>query len=394
MDRLYYTDSYLSSFRAVVTENAGDRVYLDRSAFYPSSGGQPNDLGTIADVPVLDVIDEGERVAHVTAAPIEAREVECSIDWVRRFDHMQQHTGQHLLSAVLADLFGAQTVGFHLGSESSAIDVTAGSLTDAQVAQAERRANEIVFENHDVRVSFEDAAEALAAGVRKRSDREGTLRVITIDGVDRSACGGTHVRATGEIGPVLIRKLDRAHGATRVEFLCGFRAVRRARSDYDLLAGISRTLTAPLDETAALVASQAEALAAAEKARRKLAAELAAIRGRELYAATAPDAGGVRCHVLRISKGALDEETRAMAQGFTAGTNARFLAVADDPPSVLLAVSKDAGLNAGNAVKQAVAAVGGRGGGSVQVAQGSVPSRDALNALLAELTSQLTRPGG
>ena len=260
MDRLYYTDAYLRHFRALVTESAGNRLYLDRSAFYPSSGGQPNDLGTIAGIPVLDVIDEGDRVAHITASPIDASEVECEIDWARRFDHMQQHTGQHLLSAVLADLLGAQTVGFHLGSESSAIDVTANSLTDSQAAEAEVRANGIVFENHAVRVSFEDAAEALAAGVRKRSDRDGTLRIITIAGVDRSACGGTHVRATGEIGPVLIRKLDRAHGATRVEFLCGSRAVRRARADYNLLAGISRTLTAPFDETAALVSSQAEAL--------------------------------------------------------------------------------------------------------------------------------------
>jgi alanyl-tRNA synthetase len=384
--RLYFTDSYLQDFHATVVAQAdgGRRLYLDRTAFYPTSGGQPHDTGTIAGAALLDVVDEEDRIAHVLAAPVAAAEVECRLDWVRRFDHMQQHTGQHVLSAVLVELFGAPTVGFHLGTESAAIDIAVDELTEEQSSEAERRANEVVFENRAVSVSFEDAGEA--SGLRKAAAREGTLRIVSIDGLDRSACGGTHVRATGEIGPILVRKLDRAHGNVRIEFLCGRRAVRRARADYEALARAARSLSAALDEVPALAATQAEALAAAQKARRKLAIELAGIRGRELYSSTSANAAGRRCHLLRI-KGALDDEVRALAQGFTAGANACFLALSEQPPAALLAVSGDAGLDAGNVLRQAVSARGGRGGGNAQIAQGSLPAAEALAAVAGELTA-------
>ncbi len=391
-ERLYYTDSYLREFRAAVVarQDGGRRLYLDRTAFDPTSGGQPNDLGSIAGVEVRDVVDEEDWIAHLLAAPVEAAEVECRLDWPRRFDHMQQHTGQHLLSAVLAELYGAQTVGFHLGPESSAVDIAAGGFTEAQASKAERRANELVFENRPVGISFEAADEA--AGLRKPSERGGTLRIVSIEGLDRSACGGTHVRATGEIGPILIRKLDRAHGNLRVEFLCGMRAVQRAQADYSALARAARNLSTALDEVPELAASQAEALAAADKARRKLEIELAGIRGRELYTQTAPDESGSRHRALRIERGGLDDTARAVAQGFTSGTRSWYLVVAEQPPSVLLAASADSGLHAGNLLKPAVTALGGRGGGSAQMAQGSVPTAEALNALTARLLETLKLP--
>ncbi len=202
-----------------------------------------------------------------------------SIDWARRFDHMQQHTGQHLLSAVFEESFGLKTVSFHLGAESATIDIEGNA--DASVAQkAERRANEIVFENRPVDVTFEDSA--LAQGLRKPSERAGTLRIISIDGVDRSACGGTHVRATGEIGVILIRKLEKIRNQTRVEFLCGGRAVRRARADYEALSRAAQLFSSPLDNVPAMLAEQLESTRAAEKSRRKLELELAAYKGREL----------------------------------------------------------------------------------------------------------------
>jgi uncharacterized protein (TIGR02270 family) len=227
-DRLYYTDSYLTTFQARVVEKSADggTVYLDRTAFYPTSGGQPFDTGSIAGAPVVDVVDEGERIAHVLGAAVDLDDVECRIDWPRRFDHMQQHSGQHLLSAVMAELFGIATLSVHFGAASSTLDLDTPSLTADQVRAAETRANEAVFENLPVSVLFADSPEDL--GLRKASDRSGVLRVISIEGLDRSACGGTHVRATGEIGPVLIRKLDKVRGAVRVEFLCGLRALRRA----------------------------------------------------------------------------------------------------------------------------------------------------------------------
>jgi alanyl-tRNA synthetase len=390
-ERLYYLDSYLKEFRASVLETSGDgRVYLDRTALYPASGGQPHDRCSIGGVPILEVIDEGERIAHVAAAAVPLGEAECRVDWPRRFDHMQQHTGQHLLSAALIETCGARTVSFHLGAESSAIDVAAATLSEAEIAAAEIRANEIVFENRPVRITFEDSRNA--AGLRAPTDREGTLRIVAIEDYDRSACGGTHVRSTAEIGPILIGKVERAHGNVRIEFLCGMRAVKRAHADFENITRIARVFSAPPSETPALVAAQVEALDAAEKSRRKLAGELARRNGVDLYAATAPDASGLRHASHRISKGALDDEVRALAQGFVSGSKACFLAVSEDPPSVLLAVSKDAGIHAGNLVKEAVTSLGGRGGGNPQTAQGSVPGRDGLEPLVARLRAATLQP--
>ncbi|RPI18761.1 MAG: alanyl-tRNA editing protein, partial [Acidobacteriales bacterium] len=319
----------------------------------------------------------------VTAEPVEGVEVACQVEWARRFDHMQQHTGQHLLSAVLVEMHGAATVSFHLGSEISTIDVAIPALDATEVAAIEARANQRIVENRPVQVSFETAAEAL--DLRKPSEREGVLRIVAIEGLDRSPCGGTHVRATGEIGPLLIRKLDKIRGNVRIEFLCGMRAVRRARTDYDALARISRLLASPLDETPAVVAAQKSLFEAAEKARRRAETELAGRRGRELYEATLPGPDGVRRVVQRLSSGALDEELRALAQGFVAQAKSVFVAAVEEPPSVLLAVSPDAGIHAGNSLKAALSKFGGRGGGSALVAQGSIPSREQLDPLLTEL---------
>jgi alanyl-tRNA synthetase len=390
-ERLYYTDSYLTEFRALVVDRSpdGGRVYLDRTAFYPTSGGQPFDTGTISGASVTGVVEEGDRIAHVVGGSVAADEVECRIDWPRRFDHMQQHTGQHLLSAVAADLFGWATLSVHFGAESSTVDLDTPSLTGEQARAAERRANEIVFENRPVSVSFAAGSEDL--GLRKVSERAGVLRVISIEGVDRSACGGTHVRSTGEIGPVLIRKLDKVRGAVRVEFLCGHRALGRARADFDTLSKIAQSFSAPLDETPDLVAARMEALKTAEKERRRLEEELGVRMGRELYAATPPDPRGERRVIERAGTGSLDS-FRAMAQGFCAGVRAVFVGVVEQPPAILLASSVDSGLDAGKLLKAALQQYGGRGGGAPRMAQGSIPSRDALEQVVALLTIPSASP--
>jgi alanyl-tRNA synthetase len=377
-DRLYYHDSYLTEFRARVVETSPDRlrIYLDRTAFYPTSGGQPFDIGKLGGVDVTDVVDEDGRIAHQLSGPLETAEVSGVIDWQRRFDHMQQHTGQHLLSAVLVDLFNAQTVSFHLGVESCTIDV-ARSLDPAQIREAERRANEIVFENRPVTVGFEDSSKDL--GLRKPTEREGLIRIISIYDLDRSACGGTHVKATGEIGPILIRKLDRIRGNQRIEFLCGLRAVKRARADFEAIASAARAFSAAPDEVPALVAAQLEKLQESDKARRRLAAELAQARGRELYAASVPGPDGIRKVVRRVPS--LTDELRAEAQSFTTGQKSVFLAMGENPPAIMLASSPDRGMNAGEFLKAALAKAGGRGGGSAIMAQGSLPSKDLLDQL-------------
>ena len=381
-ERLYYSDCYLREFRArvVATGDAGRRVYLDRTAFYPTSGGQPFDVGTLGGVAVLEVAEEEERVVHTLASPLDVEEVEGAIDWTRRFDHMQQHTGQHLLSAVFEELYGMRTLSFHLGAQSSTIDLDAARIAAEQAEHAEERCARIVFEARPVTISYEDAA--AAAGLRKESQRTGTLRIVSIAGLDRSACGGTHVRSTAEIGPVLIRKLEKVRSSVRLEFVCGLRALRQARADYHMLAAIGRTLSAPLERTPELTASQAERVKALEKTCQRQAVELAAREGQELHAATEPDSRGVRS---AIQRGPIGEAMRARAQAFAAAGQAAFLAVCQDPPSVLLAASADSGIDAGKLVKAAVTAAGGRGGGNPALAQGSVPSSEALEAVVEQL---------
>ena len=380
-ERLYYNDSYLHQFQARVVEISGDgrKGYLDRTAFYPSSGGQPFDVGTLGGVAVSDVVEEDDRVAHVVEKPLALGEVTGEVDWTRRFDHMQQHTGQHLLSAVFEELFGIATVSFHMGAAVSTIDVNAASLSALQIERVEDRCAEIVAKARPVLITFEDASADL--GLRKASERTGTLRIVSIDGLDRSACGGTHVRSTAEIGPVQIRKLEKIRGTTRVEFVCGMRAVRAARSDFRLLSDVARTLSTPFEEIPALVSAQIEKTKALEKTCQRLSTELARREGAELHAATAPGEDGIR----RVTHaGVIDDAVRTRAQAFIACGKAVFLAVSDEPPAVLLAASADSGVHAGNRVKEAVSAAGGRGGGNQTVAQGSVPAaalKDVLEAL-------------
>jgi len=380
-ERLYYNDCYLQEFAAQVVDRADDgrRVYLDRTAFYPTSGGQPFDLGTIGGIAVKEIVDEEDRIAHVLEAPLAKTEVEGRIDWSRRFDHMQQHTGQHLLSAVLVELYDITTVSFHMGAVTSTIDVATPSLDPKRLERVEERSAQIVWEARPVTISYEDSSADL--GLRKASARTGTLRIVAIDSLDRSACGGTHVRSTSEIGPILLRKLEKIRGNTRVEFVCGMRAIKQARQDYRTLAEISRIVSVPFEDTPALVQAQVDKAKALEKNLARVAAELAQREGRELYAAAEPDAAGVR---RATEHGPIDEVMRARAQAFASGSKAVFLAISENPPSVLLAASSDSGIHAGDRVKAAVTAAGGRGGGNQAIAQGSVPA-EKLEAVIKDV---------
>ncbi|MEO8591879.1 MAG: DHHA1 domain-containing protein [Candidatus Solibacter sp.] len=381
-ERIYYTDAYQRTFHARVVERSADQrtVYLDRTLFYPTSGGQPFDMGTLGGVAVVEVLDEEERIAHRLGAPLGADgDVAGEIDWARRFDHMQQHSGQHLLSAVFEEMFGLHTVSFHLGAESSTIDLEGAPVDARTMVEAEQRSNELVAENRAMDVRFEDSR--TVQGLRKASERDGMLRIVSIGGLDRSACGGTHVRATGEIGPILLRRTEKIRQAVRVEFVCGGRAVKRARRDFEALTRVAQLFSAPLDEVPPVVAAQVENAKAGEKARRKLELELAAYQGKELYASTEAGPDGVRRVTQQLERGNL-EDLRAVAQNFTAQGKSVFLATLKDPPSVLLAASADSGWDAGKVLKAALTEVGGRGGGNARIAQGSVTEAGLLDALV------------
>src|SRR6267143_1704823 len=237
--RLYYDDAFEKEFTARVVYcevlppdvNSGItgsvwKLILDRTAFYPTSGGQPNDLGKIGDANVVDVRDEGDEIIHVVDRKPSDPEVNGCINWPRRFDHMQQHSGQHLLSAMFQERFGLPTVSFRLGSEMCTIDLRGPEPTEEILEGAERAANEIIFEDRPVHVRYGTADELSQLGVRKEVDREGILRAIEIEGADLQPCGGTHVKRTGQIGLVLVRRCTKV----RQDWRSNWKSPRAARS--------------------------------------------------------------------------------------------------------------------------------------------------------------------
>lgn len=252
-DRLYYSDSYLTEFDASVlqAEQAGNffEVRLDRTAFYPTSGGQPHDLGSIEGHPVVDVVDGPDgAIIHRLERQFPLTRVRCRVHWPRRFDHMQQHTGQHILSQAFIRVASLATIGFHLSAEYATIDLEASELGQDTLRSAEDLANSIVYRNRSVTPKLVSSDETAGLNLRKPSQREGILRVVTIDDFDVSACGGTHVRQTGEIGGIFINRVERVNRRTRVEFVCGQRSLhfyRRRSGDLDRIA--RRLSVAPQD---------------------------------------------------------------------------------------------------------------------------------------------------
>src|SRR6201998_254742 len=287
-ERLYYHDSFLREFDAQVIscEKDGERwkIVLDRTAFYPTSGGQPYDTGKLGDVAVIEVSDAEHKVVHYASAEVPVGPVHGVIDWPRRIDHMQQHTGQHLLSAAFIELFGFQTVSFHLGKETSTIDLDTPAVIPKQPEEAERRVNEVIFEDKPVVIRFGTAEEL-------------------IEGFDRQPCGGTHLERTGQAGLLLIRKLERRRDQCRVDFVCGFRALAAARNDFSTLTQAASLLSCGLGEVPAVLGKLIEDRRVQHGAVKRLEEGLAEHEARKLLASQ-PSTGA-----LRVISSALEEAT-------------------------------------------------------------------------------------
>jgi alanyl-tRNA synthetase len=391
-ERLYYRDCYLREFEAEVLAAEPDgkafRVYLDRSAFYPDSGGQASDHGMIAGIPVLNVIDEGELVAHVMERPPAGRRVSGQIDWARRFDHMQQHTGQHILSAAFEQIDNYGTVSFHLGSTTSSIDLDSDRLGRRQLEEAEELANRIIFEDREVHILFKSTAEASQMSLRKPTEREGEVRVIEIPEFDLSACGGTHVNRTGAVGTILVRKFERLKGLTRVEFVCGRRALAAARNDFEVLSDAARLFSGAAENLPALISKQSEELKAAMKAREKLIKRIAEYSAVELHA-VAPEVKG-RKVVRRIFAAEDAEEAKAIAHALARQpATVALLGVQGKPAMLIFAQTASGAPDMGSILKQTVAKVGGKGGGARDFAQGGGVDETRLEEALALAESLL-----
>jgi alanyl-tRNA synthetase len=330
------------------------------------------------------VLDEEDAIVHVLASPLRGTAVKGEISWTRRYDHMQQHTGQHLLSAVFAQLFDIPTLSFRMGDDTSTIELGSKEITRQQMDTVTMRATELARANARIAISYEDAAEA--QGLRKVSQRAGVLRIIEIPGIDRSACGGTHVASLAEVLPLQIRDMDKVRGNVRISFVCGNRAITRAQRDFQILSGVAKSLATSIENLEAQVAAIRENLAEAEKQRQRLESEAAVRAGLDLYAGSTPGEDGMRRRIAAEVR--IDENARNRAKAFA--SQARAVILLHSADGLLLACSTDSGVNAGVMVKQALAKVGARGGGSATLAQGSLPDRAVVEDLARLLGFAMT----
>ena len=397
-ERLYYHEPYLRKFDAQVVscEQARDRwkVVLDRTAFYPTSGGQPHDTGKLGNAPVLEVAEdpadpEGDRVVHYTAMPVALGLVQGEIDWARRIDHMQQHTGQHLLSAAFIELFNFHTVSFHLGREISTIDLDAPAVVPRHLEEAERRTNEVILDDRAIVVRFGTAEELAESGVRKRVDREGILRAIEVEGYDRQPCGGTHLARTGQAGLLLIRRVERRRDAWRVEFVCGLRALTAARGDFTTLTQAGSLLSCGLPDVPAVLTKMIEERRTQYGAVKRLEDRLAGHESRALLAANPPQG----LAVARLVRAALDDATPSylalLAAKLTVEPGVVVLLASSASGHVVFAQSKGLPGDMGALLRRTLREFGGKGGGAQDFAQGSIGNASAIDAVLSRAKESL-----
>jgi alanyl-tRNA synthetase len=409
-NRLYYHDSFLHDFDGEIVEvvapsGAEKRtgIILDQTAFYPTSGGQVHDTGWInsqnaapdARLRVTEVADTADgRVVHFIEAehaPVKGSRVYGSVDSARRRDHMQQHSGQHVLSAAFVRLFNLPTVSFHMGDDYCSIDLEAPSLTHEQVVGAERLANEIVLENRSVEVRFVTQEQARNLGLRKIPPLEkDELRLIDIRDFDLTACGGTHVSGTGQIGAILLRKTEKVRQGWRVEFVAGERAISTARRDFTSLSEAASLFSSHIWDVPQQVRKSLDEVKASRKGREQLLEEIAELFAKQLLVETAAAAG--RKTIVRIFPERDVIFIKLLAQKLTRldSTAVALLGAASGQPSLVFAQSPGQPFDMGQLMKEAMAKLGGRGGGSKDMAQGGAPNADQFDEVLKDIFARLS----
>jgi len=401
-DRLYYHDSFLYRFDATVRsviETPRPALILDRTAFYPTSGGQVFDTGSItagdATLKVTEVADaeDGRVVHYLEALPRDLKpgtRIHGEIDATGRRDHMQQHSGQHVLSAAFVRLFNMPTVSFHMGDDYCSIDLDTPMLTKDQVEQSERLANESILENRPVDIRFVTRDEAMKLGLRKVpvADRD-ELRIIDIRDWDLSACGGTHVNQTGQIGCVLLRKVERVRQGWRVEFIAGQRAVATARRDFSTLTEAAGLFSAHIYDVPAQIRKSLEEIRSLRKQREQSLEELAAAQAAAILAETSDTNG--RKVVVRSFVDRDMNYLKLLAQKLTrlAPNVAGLLAATSPQASLVFAQSAGQTHDMGALMKETMSKLGGRGGGSKDMAQGGLPNANGVEAELASIAARL-----
>jgi alanyl-tRNA synthetase len=401
--RLYYDDSFLYDFEAEVREvldTSRPGLILDRTAFYPTSGGQVFDTGWItpganAKLRVTEVVDaeDGKVIHYLEALKDELKpgtRIRGQVDAARRRDHMQQHSGQHVLSAAFVRLYNMPTVSFHMADDYCSIDLDTPVLTQQQVASAERLANGIILENRVVDIRFVSREEAGKLGLRKLPPTErDELRLIDIRDFDLTACGGTHVSHTGQIASILLRKIERVRQGWRVEFVAGLRAVATARHDFSTLTETAALFSSHIYDVPQQVRKSLEEIKSLRKEYEQSQEELAAAYASVLLADSA-EANGRRIIVRVLSDRELGF-VKLLAQKVTrlSPNVVVLLATTSPQPSLVFAQSAGQPFDMGALMKETMTKLGGRGGGSKDIAQGGIPNTEGIEAKLKEIAVTL-----
>ncbi len=383
--RLYSEDPYLNEFQAKVTahHSEGGRiaVVLDRTAFYPTSGGQPHDLGTLNNVKVLEVVEREGEILHFLAEPMVAEEVKGAIQPARRRDLMQQHHGQHILSESFQRVADASTLSFHLGDEICSIELDRDLIPLEELEKAQEMANAIVNEGRQVVTKIYSRAECDKLALRKLPpEEEERVRIVHIEGFDAQPCCGTHPRKTSEVGAILILNSERERGKTRVHFVCGFRAIEYARQNCEILRIVGATLSSAREGIIDAVEKMSGDLADARKGlflaeKFRMEAEAAEIADR------APKVGSVR-----ISRSLWRGKDMKYLQGVARGVVSRpgmvvLFGATGEGTQMVLARSKDVQVDLRPVLKKALSLIDGRGGGAPAFCQGGGPGDDLAGAL-------------
>lgn len=382
--KLYYSQPWLRELDTRITSQreVGGKylVVLAETIFYPTGGGQPHDLGTINGIPILDVFEEDGTVFHVLPEPLEGSSAHGVLDWPRRLDHMQQHSGQHLLSAIFQDEYGYRTESFHLGAEYCSIDITTPDLTRKEQLAAEARANELILEDLPVFTYTLQPEEFGQVPLRKIPDLPGPLRIVEIQGFDYSPCSGTHVGKTGQIGLLKILKAERYKGMTRVYFLCGGRALEDYRRKHEICSELVALLAVPEGEVVERVSADLERRKELEKLVEELQGELLELRARELVSRSEGP------FFLELPEASIPEAQR-LARAVLNLTQA--LVVINLGERLVLAHNLPAGPNLGQLIKDQAQPLGGRGGGSPTAAQVYFPDPGRLQEFLGVLRQEI-----
>jgi alanyl-tRNA synthetase len=390
--KLYFRDCSLLEFSATVIDvqpsERGDCVVLDQTAFYPTGGGQPNDIGTLGEATVVDVFeDETGTIYHVVEGAgslHQGQTVSGIIDPVRRLDHMQQHSGQHILSQAFVQACGAETRSFHLGARTSTIDIELQSPTSDLLRAAEDIANAVVFEDRPMRVHLVNEEEAARLPLRKESAVRGDIRVIEVENFDWSPCGGTHAARTGQIGMIAIRSHERAKRMTRVEFVCGGRALADYRLANNTAVAVARLFSAERDSTPELVAREIQEAKSTKKRIRDLIELAMVAEASEMLAASAESGGFKIVHA--VFEGRDVEEVRVLAAKIVQREPSIALLATKDAGAARLVFARSASLtqNMGQLLAEACEQLGGRGGGKPDLAQGGGPNTQRVEQTISE----------